>query len=275
MKLVKANLADFNTVKNIINTTIKTIYPHYYPAGVVEFFLTHHCDDNIRNGIETEMVLLIDVNGIIVGTGSAHENEISRVFVLPQLQGLGYGTLIMNRLESIIAKGYSEIVLDSSLPAYNLYINRGYSPIKYNKIITTNKDILCFNIMKKAVVRCIDGKINYNNRLFSSVSNTHNGEVLSATIFQYHQNKDMVWAEYNGGDILKGYLIGTSDDKSNLNFTYQHINQKGEIRTGKCLSTPKILTYGRISLLERWQWTNGDNSFGHSIIEESNIIKLT
>ncbi|WP_290445867.1 hypothetical protein [Clostridium estertheticum] len=32
---------------------------------------------------------------------------------------------------------------------------------------------------------------------------------------------------------------------------------------------------GRIRLLERWQWTNGDNSTGNSIIEESNIIKLT
>jgi GNAT superfamily N-acetyltransferase len=151
MKFINATLADFDTVKDIVHTTIKTIYPHYYPIGVVEFFLNHHSDDNIRKGIETETVLLLDIDGIIVGTGSIHENEISRMFVLPQFQGLSYGTSLMNELENIIAKEHSEIVLHSSLPAYNLYIKRGYVPIKYDKIITPNKDVLCFNIMEKTI----------------------------------------------------------------------------------------------------------------------------
>jgi len=158
MKFIKATLADFDTVKNIVHTTIKTIYPHYYPIGVVEFFLNHHSDDNIRKGLEKETVLLIDVGGIIVGTGSINENQIGRMFVLPQFQGLGYGTSLMNELENIIAKEHSEIVLHSSLPAYNLYIKRGYVSIKYDKIITPNKDVLCFNIMKKPIKSNIKGE---------------------------------------------------------------------------------------------------------------------
>lgn len=39
------------------------------------------------------------------------------------------------------------------------------------------------------------------------------------------------------------------------------------------MSTPEILSNGKIRLLEQWQWTNGDNSTGKSIIEEINIIK--
>jgi len=253
--------------------TINTIYPHYYPRDVVEFFLNHHSDDNIRNGIKRENVILLEVDGIIVGTGSAKENEIIRTFVLPQFQGLGYGSLIMDELERIISKEYSEIVLDSSLPAYNLYIKRGYVSIGYEKIVTPNKAVLCFNIMKKFINRNINGKINYDNRLFSSVCNTDNGEVSSSTIFQYHQNKDIVWAEYSGGEVLKGFLIGKSDNKSNLNFTYQHINRNNEIRTGKCMSTPEIMPNGKVRMLENWQWTNGDNSIGQSIIEEINNEK--
>jgi len=119
----------------------------------------------------------------------------------------------------------------------------------------------------------IGAKINYNNKFFSSVSNTDNGEVSSGTTFHYHQNKDMIWAEYNGGDIVKGFLIGLCDDKSNLNFTYQHINDNNEIRTGKCMSTPEILPNGKIRLLEQWQWTNGDNTTGQSIIQEVTTLK--
>jgi len=274
MKVIKATLADFDTVKNIVHRTIKTIYPHYYPIGVVKFFLNHHSDDNIRKGLETDTVILLDVDGIIVGTGSVYENEIGRVFVLPQFQGLGYGTSLMNELEDIISKNHSKIVLHSSLPAYNLYIKRGYTPVENCKVITPNKDVLCFNIMEKPIKSNNEGKISYNNKFFSSVSNTENGEVSSATTFQYHQNKDMIWAEYSGGDIVKGFLIGISDDKGNLDFTYQHINESGEIRTGKCSSKPEILPNGKIRLLEQWQWTNGDNSIGQSIIQEINTVKL-
>lgn len=270
MNIIKATEANFDTIKNIVQTTIKTIYPHYYPRDVVEFFLNHHSDDNILKGIKTETVILLEVDEKIVGTGSAKENEIIRTFVLPQFQGLGYGSIIMDELERIISKEHSEIMLDSSLPAYNLYIKRGYVPIRYEKKITPNEDVLCFNVMRKSIKRNINGKINYDNRFFSSVSNTDNGEVSSSTIFKYHQNKDIVWSEYSGGDILKGFLIGTSDNNSNLNFTYQHINKNSEIRTGKCMSTPEILPNAKVRMMENWQWTNGDNSMGQSIIEEIN-----
>lgn len=272
IKIIKATLVDINAVKNIVHTTIKTIYQHYYPLDVVHFFLGHHSDENIKNGIETETVLLLEIDGIIVGTGSTYKNEVVRMFVLPQFQGLGYGTLLMNELEDILSKKYSEIMLDSSLPAYNMYIKRGYMPIEYKKIITPNKDVLCFNIMKKYIKSNDDRKINYDNKFFSSVSNTDNGEVSSLTIFQYHQDKDIISAEYSGGDILKGFLIGTSDDEGKLNFIYQHINKNGEIRTGKCFSTPEILPNGKIRMQEQWKWTNGDNSTGESVIEEINTI---
>lgn len=271
MKLIKATLADFGTVKNIVNTTINTIYPHYYPMGVVDFFLNHHSDDNIRKGLETETVLLLNVDGIIVGTGSSYKNEIRRLFVLPQFQRLSYGTLIINELENIISKEYTEIVLHSSLSSYNLYIKLGYVSINYNKIITPNKDVLFFNIMKKSILSNNSAKINFNNKLFSSISNTNNGEVSSETLFKYHQNGDIIWAEYNGGDIVKGFLIGLCDDKNNLHFTYQHINENNEIRTGRCMSTPEILPNGKIRMFEQWKWTNGDNSTGESIIEEVSL----
>ena len=135
MKFIKATLEDFDIVKNIVHTTIRTIYPHYYPMGVIDFFLNHHSDSNIRRGIETETVLLMEVEGVIVGTGSVHDNEIGRMFVLPGFQGLGYGTSLMKELEDIIAKEYSKILLHSSLPAYSLYIKLGYITIKYEKII--------------------------------------------------------------------------------------------------------------------------------------------
>lgn len=268
MNFYNAGLQEFSIVKQITRRTIKKIYPDYYPKDVVSFFLKHHSDANIRRDIENNNVYLLEVDGKPVGTGSIHENEIGRVFVLPEFQGRGYGTLIMNQLETIISKRYNHVKLDASLPAHSLYLKLGYASVGYHKIKTAKGKILCYHEMEKPLVGSFQTKIDYNNRIFASVSNTGNSEVSSLTKFYYRQNGNIVWAEYHGGEIKKGFLIGLSDELGNLNFTYQHLNNQGVLRTGKCLSTPEILANGKMRLSEKWEWTNGDRSSGESIIEE-------
>ena len=111
-------------------------------------------------------------------------------------------------------------------------------------------------------------KINFNNKIFISISNTENGEVNEETIFYYHQEDDYIWAEYYGGKIIKGFLVGYIQKNGTLNFHYEHINNEKIIRTGKCESEPKILKNGKIELLEKWEWTNGDKTKGESKIIE-------
>lgn len=111
-------------------------------------------------------------------------------------------------------------------------------------------------------------EINYDNRKFASVRNSATGEVSGETVFHYHQKDDLVWAEYAGGAIVFGNLIARVDEAGNLEMRYQHLNDKGELMTGKCFSVPEILTDGRIRLHEKWQWTSGDFSSGESIVEE-------
>lgn len=111
-------------------------------------------------------------------------------------------------------------------------------------------------------------KINYDNRFFTSVSNSETGEVSAETVFHYHQTGELVWAEYKGGEIVFGSLIAKIDGEENLEMRYQHLNAKGDLMTGKCFSTPEILPNGRIRLHEKWQWTCGDLSSGTSIVEE-------
>ncbi len=108
----------------------------------------------------------------------------------------------------------------------------------------------------------------YDNKTFRSVTNTSNGEVGGDTLFHYHQQADIVWAEYAGGSIRKGFLIATVQPDNSLDMRYQHVNAQGELMTGSCRSTPELLTDGRIRLHEQWQWTCGNHSAGESTIEE-------
>ncbi|CAH0161760.1 hypothetical protein SRABI27_00801 [Pedobacter sp. Bi27] len=110
--------------------------------------------------------------------------------------------------------------------------------------------------------------INYNNKLFKPTSNTENGETSNETIFRYKQTGNILTAEYTGGKIIFGHLIGLVDENSNIEMRYHQVNNQGELMTGICYSKPERLANGKIRLHETWQWTSGDKSKGQSIIEE-------
>ena len=110
--------------------------------------------------------------------------------------------------------------------------------------------------------------INYNNKVFRPIINTENGETSDETIFLYRQVGNILTSEYSGGKIIKGHLIGLVDENGTIEMRYHQINNKGELMTGICISTPELLQNGKIRLHENWRWTCGDNSKGQSVIEE-------
>ena len=114
--------------------------------------------------------------------------------------------------------------------------------------------------------------INYNGRIFRTAANSSGGEVDERTTFRYRQQGNTVWAEYTGGKITFGQMIGLVLSDGQLEIRYQHVNEDGELMTGLGLSTPEILTDGRIRLHESWQWTCGERTRGESVVEEILVL---
>jgi hypothetical protein len=110
--------------------------------------------------------------------------------------------------------------------------------------------------------------IDYDDRVFASVSNSATGDVGAATTFHYHQQGDIVWATYEGGAVVMGTLIARVSKDGSLDMRYHHVTADGQIKAGTCASRPEILVDGRIRLHERWQWTEGGTETGESIVEE-------
>jgi hypothetical protein len=109
---------------------------------------------------------------------------------------------------------------------------------------------------------------NLEGKTFRSVSNTANGEVGAETRFRYRQSGEVVTATYDGGGIVSGHLIARVLPTGQLDMRYHHLNARGELMLGKCLSTPRRLADGRLAFSEEWQWLSGDLSSGRSEIEE-------
>ncbi|SDN66118.1 n-acetylglutamate synthase [Alkalicoccus daliensis] len=110
--------------------------------------------------------------------------------------------------------------------------------------------------------------INYNGRTFVSTSNTENGEVSSKTYFEYSQEDNILTADYGGGEIVKGRLVGLVSEDGSLKFRYNHVNTENELRGGECISTPEVLDNGKIRLHEKWKWLYKEETEGSSVVEE-------
>lgn len=149
MKYVKATNDLIESVCNLVQNTIKTVYPKYYPLEVVDFFCELHSKENITNDISSGNLYVLYDNDILVGTGSFRENHITRVYVSPEHQGRGYGTYIINQLEKSIKGSFDVAVLDASLPAVMLYEKLGYKTIKHNKYPVKNNTVLIYEVMVK------------------------------------------------------------------------------------------------------------------------------
>ena len=80
-EITKASVSDMAAVTNITQTTIRAVYPKYYPQGAVDFFSAHHSDDKISADILSGSVYLLKYEGRVAvrvkgGTAKATDGKI-------------------------------------------------------------------------------------------------------------------------------------------------------------------------------------------------------
>lgn len=111
------------------------------------------------------------------------------------------------------------------------------------------------------------GVIDYDGRSFRSAAPetaTGNG----APVGRYHQEGDTVWAEFSGGAVVRGYLVGRQAGDGRLDLVYCQVLADERVVSGRCVSTPEILPDGRVRLREDWERFGPGASRGVSYIEE-------
>lgn len=148
MKILPALSEQCETVYELAQQTIREVYPRYYPKGAVDFFLTHHSMEHIRQDILAKCVYLLVTADQAVGTVTVNQDEISRLFVLPEQQGKGYGKALLQFAEQTVFERYEQVRLSTSLPARGLYRKLGYCEAAYHTE-AAGDDFLCWDTMVK------------------------------------------------------------------------------------------------------------------------------
>ncbi|MEU6901125.1 MULTISPECIES: hypothetical protein [Streptomyces] len=110
------------------------------------------------------------------------------------------------------------------------------------------------------MARSLDGLV------FVPVADQAPGQVGRRTRFEYHEHDGVVWADYRGGDVVKGHLIGTREDDT-VDFRYVQLRLDGTTASGHCTSLVTVLADGRLRLEESWSWES-QKGCGTSSVEQ-------
>lgn len=200
----------------------------------------------------------------IIGFYGISEQTLEMLFVIPELHGKSVGkTLLQDAIQQF---QITKVDVNADNPdALLFYEKNGFHAFERSETDGCGKP---YPILHLQLIPQTINMINLNNKLFVAVENSTDGEVSESTRFEYHQEGSLVWADYSGGEILKGHLIAQMDSNGNLDMKYHHLNVKNELMTGVCSSKPELLPDGRVRLYESWKWTSGNGSSGTSILEE-------
>ena len=145
----KATPDDAQRVCYIIRHTKDVIYSDYYTQEVVEYVDRYYTLEIIKSDIEQGITRVLVMDGEIIATGSRTGNHIMRVYVLPEFQGQGFGSRMMDELEKEIFESCDDCVLEASLPAFIFYENRGYKTVKHVKEDFGDGKCMIYEIMRK------------------------------------------------------------------------------------------------------------------------------
>lgn len=110
--------------------------------------------------------------------------------------------------------------------------------------------------------------INLDGRVFVPVHNTVGGTVTDETRFTFQQSGDNITADYAGGDVQTGHIVGILVKPDTATLIYHCLTAGGELKAGQAQAHFSINDEGKLCIDMQWQWLNGEKTSGTSHYEE-------
>ena len=111
-------------------------------------------------------------------------------------------------------------------------------------------------------------KLSLDNRVFVPVENSDNGVVSGKTRFHFWQDGMVFYADYFGGDVREGHIIGTFDKDGTGDLLYHCLTTDKQLKAGKAKAVFSKTQDNRLAFELDWEWITGDHSWGQSRYEE-------
>ena len=149
VKLRQFEESDLAELLKLIWDTIDVCYREVYSDEAITHWESEHNEAEIFKDASEGIILIAELDGKMIGTGTLLGEQIKRVYVEPKLQGKGLGKMIMQQLEKLANdNGIKEIRLYASIPAKKFYDAIGYNTHSESFLEIQGKRLDYFNMNK-------------------------------------------------------------------------------------------------------------------------------
>ena len=113
--------------------------------------------------------------------------------------------------------------------------------------------------------------LSLDNRVFVPVANSEDGVASAKTRFHFWQEGMVFYADYFGGDVREGHIIGLFTEELAGDMLYHCLTTDKNLKAGKARAIFSVMEDERLAFDLDWEWIDGDHSWGKSRYEE--VIK--
>ena len=100
----------------------------------------------------------------------------------------------------------------------------------------------------------------------NAVETDENGVIGRETIFTFAQKDNFVKADYSGGKIIQGYLVGILTEES-FTFRYCQLEEGGCLNGGISNCTVRTSESSLLQIIEEFQWESREGG-GKNVLQE-------
>lgn len=149
MEIRKAEAADAVVIYSLVQDSIKHAYGKYYNADELQFFIDWHSKDAVINDINKGEVYVLTDGADVLATCTADGSYIARLFVDKAHMRRGCGSFILQFIEKQLLEEYGYCLLDTSIPAKEFYLKRGYCVTDKQEVEIKDGVFMQYEVMKK------------------------------------------------------------------------------------------------------------------------------
>lgn len=127
IEVKKAGEEHAEAIGKVARDAIRRVNAKDYPPEEIDRLVSNFSTSDILDFLKQRLTIVAMHDDVVVGTGALQGSEIKSVFVSPDLQRRGVGSLLLRELEQAASKrGLQELVVSSSLSAVKFYSALGY-----------------------------------------------------------------------------------------------------------------------------------------------------
>jgi putative acetyltransferase len=127
-----AIIPDAEVISILIVKTIRETNANDYDEAAIELICAQFTTSKVIEKLSSRAMFIAEANKKIVGTISLGRDKLHSLFVLPECQYKGVGTMLVHYVEQVaVVEGRSLIELSSSVTARAFYRKLGYIELRF------------------------------------------------------------------------------------------------------------------------------------------------